>query len=260
MGTVDHTSANNLKPSQGKPADRPSDRPSAGRIVAVQAVAYLALAALSLLPVVAGLPLQYAFDPGTLSPVIGAALLVVVFHWYWPFEGMPGLGWFSRLFSLALGLCSVGFGWRVLTVADRYVTYRSASVRWACLFGILMTVLVIVGFGRQMLRRDRSHLIVTLSRCIVSGVCSAAAGGWCFLPVLFLEGEAVRHGLAWEYGFACAVVLVLVLAVGGIGVLWRGDDDLVAPRRWIGLGLMPVMVAGMPVFLGTLAMMFPLNW
>lgn len=226
----------------------------------MQAVAYAVLVLLSLPPAAGGLPMQYAFDAGTLSPVIGAALLVVAFHWFWPFEGLPGLGWFSRLVSLAIGLCSVGFGWRVLTVADRYVTLRSASVLWACLFGILMTVLVVVGFGRQMLRRDRSHLIVTLSRCIVSGVCSAAAGGWCFLPLLLLEGEAVHHGLAWQYAAVCALVLVLVLAVGGIGVLWRGDDDLTAPHRWMGLGLMPVMVAGIPVFLGALVMMFPLNW
>lgn len=227
----------------------------------MQAVAYAVLVLLSLPPAAGGLPMQYAFDAGTLSPVIGAALLVVAFHWFWPFEGLPGLGWFSRLVSLAIGLCSVGFGWRVLTVADRYVTLRSASVLWACLFGVLMTVLVIVGFGRQMLRHDRSHLIVTLSRCIISGVSSAAAGGWCFLPLLFLEGgDAIDGGLVLEYTAACVFVVVLVVAIGAIGPLWRGDMDLTAPRRWVGLGLMPVMLAGIPIFMGTLAMMFPLNW
>lgn len=250
---MDETSKSNPKPLTRKP--------SFWSIVGVQAVAYAVLVIVSLLPVVAGLSMDRAFDAGTLCPVIGGTLLVLVFHWCWPFDGLPGLGWFSRLFSLAVGLTSVLFGWRVLTVADRYVTYRSASVLWACLFGVLMTVLVIVGFGRQMLRHDRSHLIVTLSRCIISGVSSAAAGGWCFLPLLFLEGgDAIDGGLVLEYTAACVFVVVLVVAIGAIGPRWRGDMDLTAPRRWVGLGLMPVMLAGIPIFMGTLAMMFPLNW
>ncbi|NMN00344.1 transporter [Bifidobacterium sp. DSM 109958] len=236
-------------------------QPTVRDLTGVQAAAYVLLLACAALPVALGLTPDETFSPGVLIPVACALALVLAFHAMWPFRGIPGLGWFSRLFSALIGVVSVAAGWHVLVVGDRYVTYRSASVLWGCLFGILMTVLVIVGFGRQMLRRDRSHLIVTLSRCIISGVCSAAAGGWCFLPMLLLEaGRAELRGLGWQYALVALAVLVLVLCIGAIGVLWRGDAELVAPRSWIGLALMPVMLSGMPVYLGALGLMFPLNW
>ena len=232
-----------------------------GRLIAAQVAAYLLLCVCGLLPAVCGLQFDTAFAPGTLLPVLGAAVLVSVYHVFWPFRGIAGLGRFSWLLSWALGLISVMFGWRVLATGDRYLTFRSASVLWSCAFGVLMTVLVIVGFGRQMLRRDRSHLIITFSRCIISGVGSASAGGWCFLPFLFLEGgEAYARGLTWQYALSTAIVVALAVSISSIGVLWRGDMELSAPRTWIGLALLPVMFSGLPVFLGALAWMFPLNW
>lgn len=236
-------------------------QPSVGDLTVVQIVAYALLLAGSALPVALGMAPDETFSPCALVPVGCALALVLAFHAMWPFRGIPGLGWFSRLFSALLGVVSVGAGWHVLVVGDRFVTYRSASVLWGCLFGILLTVLVIVGFGRQMLRRDRSHLIVTLSRCIISGVCSVSAGGWCFLPMLLLEADrAAARSLEWQYALVAAVVVALVACIGAIGVLWRGDAELVAPRSWIGLALMPVMLAGLPVYLGALGLMFPLNW
>ena len=232
-----------------------------GTLVAAQVSAYLLLGVCGLLPTVCGLRFDTAFAPGTLLPVLGAAILVSVYHMVWPFRGLPGLGRFSWLLSWALGLVSILFGWRVLATGDRYVTFRSASVLWACAFGVLMTVLVVVGFGRQMLRRDRSHLIITFSRCIISGVGSAAAGGWCFLPFLFVEGgEAYERGLACQYALTMVIVIAMAVSISLIGVLWRGDMELTAPRTWVGLALLPVMFAGLPVFLGALAWMFQLNW
>lgn len=253
FGTVEDTTDDTMELA--------GSQPSAKQLIGVHALAYALLAACSAIPVLLGLPLDEPLSAGVLMPVIGAMALVIVFHVHWPFAHIAGLGWFSRLFSTAIGLASVCYGWHVLVVGDRYVTYRSASVLWGCLFGILMTVLVIVGFGRQMLRRDRSHLIVTLSRCIISGIGSASAGAWCFLPMLLLEGaRAHRYGLIWQYVAVVAVVAVLVIGISAIGVLWRGDEELAGARSMIGVGLLPVMFAGLPVYLGALGLMFPLSW
>lgn len=50
--------------------------------------------------------------------------------------------------------------------------------------GGLLIVLIIVSFGRQMARENRTHLIRSLSHSVVEGVAMIASAGWCFLPVL----------------------------------------------------------------------------
>ena len=92
---------------------------------------------------------------------------------------------------------------------------------WALAMGLLLVVLVVFSFGRQMAREKREHLIRALSHAVTSGVAALAVAGWCFLPVLGL-----------------------VLAVAS--TLWVRDADPDPDIRypWIGTGLMPVMLMG----------------
>ena len=49
---------------------------------------------------------------------------------------------------------------------------------------LLLVVLVVFSFGRQMAREKREHLIRALSHAVTSGVAALAVAGWCFLPDL----------------------------------------------------------------------------
>ena len=54
----------------------------------------------------------------------------------------------------------------------------------ALAMGLLLVVLVVFSFGRQMAREKREHLIRALSHAVTSGVAALAVAGWCFLPDL----------------------------------------------------------------------------
>ena len=68
----------------------------------------------------------------------------------------------------------------------------SMEEAWIAGVGGLLIVLIIVSFGRQMARENRTHLIRSLSHSVVEGVAMIASAGWCFLPVPSETRASVR--------------------------------------------------------------------
>ena len=116
---------------------------------------------------------------------------------------------------------------------------------WALAMGLLLVVLVVFSFGRQMAREKREHLIRALSHAVTSGVAALAVAGWCFLPDL---GAMLAKGTV-AGTVALIILIVLGLALAVASTLWVRDADPDPDIRypWIGTGLMPVMLMGVTI-------------
>ena len=141
--------------------------------------------------------------------------------------------------------------------------------RWIAGVGGLLIVLIIVSFGRQMARENRTHLIRSLSHSVVEGVAMIASAGWCFLPVLLPTTHSRAAAMSAASGatvdmFSNVTTTWVVAAIVTVLVAVALDRVLVllAPRRrpradarspWIGLALLPVMLTGLAVGLAALA-------
>lgn len=135
--------------------------------------------------------------------------------------------------------------------------------------GGLLIVLIIVSFGRQMARENRTHLIRSLSHSVVEGVAMIASAGWCFLPVLLPTTHSRAAAMSAASGatvdmfsnvtttwVVAAIVTVLVaVALTVCSYFWHRDADPEPDARspWIGLALLPVMLTGLAVGLAALA-------
>ena len=167
-------------------------------------------------------------SPGTVPiiPLIIAALTLAAFVVFWPFRG---------------------------SILDRIVTLVFAAAdgsvlpwySWALAMGLLLVVLVVFSFGRQMAREKREHLIRALSHAVTSGVAALAVAGWCFLPDL---GAMLAKGTV-AGTVALIILIVLGLALAVASTLWVRDADPDPDIRypWIGTGLMPVMLMGVTI-------------
>lgn len=116
---------------------------------------------------------------------------------------------------------------------------------WALAMGLLLVMLVVFSFGRQMAREKRDHLIRALSHAVTSGVAALAVAGWCFLPDL---GAMLAKGTV-AGTVALAVLIALGLALAVASALWvrDADPDPDIAHPWIGTGLMPVMLMGVTI-------------
>lgn len=135
--------------------------------------------------------------------------------------------------------------------------------------GGLLIVLIIVSFGRQMARENRTHLIRSLSHSVVEGVAMIASAGWCFLPVLLPTTHSRAAAMSAASGatvdmfsnvtttwVVAAIVTVLVaVALTVCSYFWHRDaaPEPDARSPWIGLALLPVMLTGLAVGLAALA-------
>ena len=129
-----------------------------------------------------------SFPPGTVPiiPLIIAALTLAAFVVFWPFRGSM----LDRIVTLVFGAISLIFV--IVPFPTGKVppdqTAADGSVlpwySWALAMGLLLVVLVVFSFGRQMAREKREHLIRALSHAVTSGVAALAVAGWCFLPDL----------------------------------------------------------------------------
>ena len=174
-------------------------------------------------------------SPGTVPiiPLIIAALTLAAFVVFWPFRGSM----LDRIVTLVFGAISLIFV--IVPFPTGKVppdqTAADGSVlpwySWALAMGLLLVVLVVFSFGRQMAREKREHLIRALSHAVTSGVAALAVAGWCFLPDLG------------------AMLIVLGLALAVASTLWVRDADPDPDIRypWIGTGLMPVMLMGVTI-------------
>ncbi|MBT1174024.1 hypothetical protein JS530_00565 [Bifidobacterium sp. LC6] len=185
-------------------------------------------------------------------PLIIAALVLGEFVLFWPFRGST----LDRAVTIAFGVASLIFvavpfpsndipPEQMSKNGDAYPWYS-----WAVAAGLLLVVLVIFSFGRQMARKERSHLIRALSHAVTSGVAAIAVAGWCFLPALgsmLLKGDT-------ESTITIIALVILALALAVASTLWvrDADPDPTIRHPWIGTGLLPVMLMGVTIASATL--------
>ena len=206
---------------------------SIGRVLAVQAVAYVVLFG------VTGV-LEFTFgNQGGVAQGVAIALavvLLVLFQVGWPFRA----GIADRLIGAVAGVLSILCARTSLASQLFYPAYEGGRladdgrlvmyqlVRWAACFAILLIAATIIAFGRQMVRAERSHLIRALSHCMTGAVVSVSAAGWCFVPDLIDMGSASPdNGLLTRF-IIVAAAFVVVAARGGSG---SGRSGAVAGYR-----------------------------
>ena len=216
-----------------------------GKVLAIQIVAYVVLVALALVPGIAyGDSANPAVVPFTIIGSLAMIALLVVFS---PFrDGTAG-----HVIAVIAGLLSVVCATtmtlgRAIFAADA-TGGKDFSMEdgWIAGVGGLLILLIVISFGRQMARENRTHLIRSLSHSVVEGVAMIASTGWCFLPTVLKAIGTV----------AFVVVLLVIVALAVCSYFWHRDADPEPDARspWIGLALLPVMLAGLAVGLAALA-------
>ena len=155
-----------------------------GKVLAIQIVAYVVLVALALVPGIAyGDSANPAVVPFTIIGSLAMIALLVVFS---PFrDGTAG-----HVIAVIAGLLSVVCATtmtlgRAIFAADA-TGGKDFSMEdgWIAGVGGLLILLIVISFGRQMARENRTHLIRSLSHSVVEGVAMIASAGWCFLPTV----------------------------------------------------------------------------
>lgn len=187
-------------------------------------------------------------SPGTV-PIIPLiiALTLAAFVVFWPFRGSM----LDRIVTLVFGAISLIFVIVPFPTSEVPPDQTAADgsvlpwYSWALAMGLLLVVLVVFSFGRQMAREKREHLIRALSHAVTSGVAALAVAGWCFLPDL---GAMLAKGTV-AGTVALIILIVLGLALAVASTLWVRDADPDPDIRypWIGTGLMPVMLMGVTI-------------
>ena len=164
-------------------------------------------------------------SPGTVPiiPLIIAALTLAAFVVFWPFRGSI----LDRIVTLVFGAISLIFVIVPFPTSEVPPDQTAADgsvlpwYSWALAMGLLLVVLVVFSFGRQMAREKREHLIRALSHAVTSGVAALAVAGWCFLPDL---GAMLAKGTV---AGTVALIILIVLATG----FGRGFHVVGARRR-----------------------------
>ena len=216
-----------------------------GKVLAIQIVAYVVLVALALVPGIAyGDSANPAVVPFTIIGSLAMIALLVVFS---PFrDGTAG-----HVIAVIAGLLSVVCATtmtlgRAIFAADA-TGGKDFSMEdgWIAGVGGLLILLIVISFGRQMARENRTHLIRSLTHSVVEGVAMIASAGWCFLPTVLKAIGTV----------AFVVVLLVIVALAVCSYFWHRDADPEADARspWIGFALLPVMLTGLAVGLAALA-------
>ena len=112
-------------------------------------------------------------SPGTVPiiPLIIAALTLAAFVVFWPFRGSI----LDRIVTLVFGAISLIFVIVPFPTSEVPPDQTAADgsvlpwYSWALAMGLLLVVLVVFSFGRQMAREKREHLIRALSHAVTSG-------------------------------------------------------------------------------------------
>ncbi|MDF7663303.1 hypothetical protein PT282_01220 [Bifidobacterium sp. ESL0763] len=175
-----------------------------------------------------------------------------------------------------------GFGWSGQTgfgmVAASLLLH--VCTVWATGAMVVLTAFVIVGFLHQMLRRERTDMVLSLSQSLMVNVGMLASSGWMFVPVLFRylhihESGFVGPAAAYAgtvVGVVLVVAIALIAAISAVSLRWYRDFEPVpggmrqseAERNvtvwqrysWAGIGLSAVMLSGLVVYLAAVALLF----
>ena len=233
---------------------------SFGKVLAIQIVAYVVLVALALVPGIAyGDSANPAVVPFTIIGSLAMIALLVVFS---PFrDGTAG-----HVIAVIAGLLSVVCATtmtlgRAIFAADA-TGGKDFSMEdgWIAGVGGLLILLIVISFGRQMARENRTHLIRSLSHSVVEGVAMIASAGWCFLSTL-LPIRSGENAASTDYGSTTAsavaviVALLLIIALDACSYWWNrdADPDPQSKNPWIGIALLPVMISGIVVGIASYA-------
>ena len=215
------------------------------KVLAIQIIAYVVLVALALVPgMMYGDAAKPAAVPFTIIASLAMVVLLVVFS---PFrDGVAGHV-IAAIAGLLSAICAttVMLGNVIFPASLDGGKSFSMEEAWIAGVGGLLIVLIIVSFGRQMARENRTHLIRSLSHSVVEGVAMIASAGWCFLPTVLKAIGTV----------AFVVVLLVIVALAVCSYFWHRDADPEPTARdpWIGIAMLPVMIAGAVVGIAALA-------
>ena len=131
---------------------------------------------------------------------------------------------------------------------------------WIAGVGGLLILLIVVSFGRQMARENRTHLIRSLSHNVVEGVAMIGSAGWCFLSTLLpiRSGEnaaSAEFAVSPAWTVSVIVSLLLIVALDACSYWWNrnADPDPQSKNPWIGIALLPVMISGIVIGLASYA-------
>ena len=229
------------------------------KVLAIQIIAYVVLVALALVPgMMYGDAAKPAAVPFTIIASLAMVVLLVVFS---PFrDGVAGHV-IAAIAGLLSAICAttVMLGNVIFPAGLDGGKSFSMEEAWIAGVGGLLIVLIIVSFGRQMARENRTHLIRSLSHSVVEGVAMIASAGWCFLPVLLptTHSRAVDmfSNVTTTWVVAAIVTVLVAVALTVCSYFWHRDADPEPDARspWIGLALLPVMLTGLAVGLAALA-------
>lgn len=240
-------------------------------------VAQLLTLALLILPSLAAWALGVLGVSGILQSVlVVVAIFALVACWPFVGPGIPtdpdrGIAALLGLISLALVFILPGFTglegiWS--SGGDPGSAWPLARL-WLESTGLLLTILAVVMFVRQMARKNRRMVIRGISATALSGLAVVCASGWVLLPSLcsLVAGSMEAAPLA----VVLVVVVGLILLVGLVlaGREWgrdlavadaeevekTGQTNRVGPA-WFGMALVPVMLSGALVVLSITALHF----
>ena len=237
------------------------------KVLAIQIIAYVVLVALALVPGMMYDAAKPAAVPFTIIASLAMVVLLVVFS---PFrDGVAGHV-IAAIAGLLSAICAttVMLGNVIFPAGLDGGKSFSMEEAWIAGVGGLLIVLIIVSFGRQMARENRTHLIRSLSHSVVEGVAMIASAGWCFLPVLLptthstaamsaASGATVDmfSNVTTTWVVAAIVTVLVAVALTVCSYFWHRDADPEPDARspWIGLALLLVMLTGLAVGLAALA-------
>ncbi len=220
------------------------------KVLAIQIIAYVVLVALALVPgMMYGDAAKPAAVPFTIIASLAMVVLLVVFS---PFrDGVAGHV-IAAIAGLLSAICAttVMLGNVIFPAGLDGGKSFSMEEAWIAGVGGLLIVLIIVSFGRQMARENRTHLIRSLSHSVVEGVAMIASAGWCFLPTVL---KALGTDTVGTVAFVVVMLVIVALAV--CSYFWHRDADPEPTARdpWIGIALLPAMIAGAVVGIAALA-------
>ena len=218
-----------------KVAVKSAQKASFGKVFAVQIAEYVVLVVLALIP---GISYGNAEEPAIVSfTVVASVAMIALLAVFNPFrDGVAG-----HAISVIAGLLSVVCATTMMLgraifpagLGDEDTFWMQEG--WIAGVGGLLILLIVVSFGRQMARENRTHLIRSLSHNVVEGVAMIGSAGWCFLPVL--------------------LALLLIIALDACSYWWNrdADPDPQSKNPWIGIALLPVMISGIVVGIASYA-------
>lgn len=233
---------------------------SFGKVFAVQIAAYVVLVVLALIP---GISYGNAEEPAIVSfTVVASVAMIALLAVFNPFrDGVAG-----HAISVIAGLLSVVCATTMMLgraifpagLGDEDTFWMQEG--WIAGVGGLLILLIVVSFGRQMARENRTHLIRSLSHNVVEGVAMIGSAGWCFLSTLLpiRSGEnaaSTDYGSTTAWAVAVIVALLLIIALDACSYWWNrdADPDPQSKNPWIGIALLPVMISGIVVGIASYA-------